>query len=45
MATTTGSLVRSSGAGDYSPLIARLHEFLAQVRIRYILAAVAMIYA
>jgi hypothetical protein len=45
MATTTGYLVRSSGAGDYSPLIGRLHESLAQVSIRHILAAVAMIYA
>lgn len=33
MATTTGSLVRNSGAGDCSPFIGRLHVSLAQVSI------------
>lgn len=33
MATTTGYLVRSSGAGDCSSLIGRLHVSLARVSI------------
>ena len=33
MATTTGYLVRSSGVGDYSLLIDRLHVSLVQVSI------------